>query len=282
MQRTTHTRDTPKVLSWPAPCDGPDPKLMFQFKGRVGYIPSSFISGQVRLPPGGTACPCMQLHTRVCVEFVRACVYMTRECCVVDDCTCVCVWRHTAGRLGRITRIQTEEEIAGREDALHVLADDIIVIPKIPPAEVSVTLRALSLSLSRSCLALRRTTRTGGWARSSTPKTTPSSLATKVGLSSPLSSQTLVRARMAVLNRCATSCRPTRSAAIQCGEDPHHPPTHDRRARASVVLILVVSDDSGKQLGDHHQPAIATGSQADTTFLPRALSLRFSVLRLCR
>ncbi len=43
-----------KVLSRPGPCDGPDPRLMFKFKSRVGYIPSSYLSGQVRLPPGGT------------------------------------------------------------------------------------------------------------------------------------------------------------------------------------------------------------------------------------
>jgi hypothetical protein len=199
---------------------------------------------------------------------------------VADDCACACVASH--GRAtgsdhakpnrGGDCRQGGRSPCTGRRHYRH---------PQDPASRGECyTLR--SLSLSRSCLALRRTTRTGGWARSSTPKTTPSSLATKVGLSSPLSSQTLVRARMAVLNRCATSCRPTRSAAIQCGEDPHHPPTHDRRARASVVLIFVVSDDNGKQLGDHHQPAIATGSQADTTFLPRALSLRLSVLRLCR
>ncbi|ELR15903.1 PH domain containing protein [Acanthamoeba castellanii str. Neff] len=83
--------DVVDVLSRPGPCDGPDPSLMFKFKSRVGYIPSSYLSGQVRLPPGG--------------------------------------------RLGRIVRCQTQEESTGRDDILHVQADDIIVMSKIPPAE---------------------------------------------------------------------------------------------------------------------------------------------------
>jgi len=42
-----------KVISWASVGEGADNKLMFKHKGRVGTIPSSYLSGQVRLSGTG-------------------------------------------------------------------------------------------------------------------------------------------------------------------------------------------------------------------------------------
>lgn len=83
---------------------------MFKYKGRVGHIPATYLSAQVRLPPGGT------------------------------NSLLLCSWtvnnQRDAGRLGRIIRAQKEEELTERDDIIPVQPDDIVVVSKILPVEV--------------------------------------------------------------------------------------------------------------------------------------------------